>query len=202
MRILSFDIGICNLAYALIECNKDDNTITIQEWDVVDVTEYTGQSKHLDDLSLGLLQALSERFQDSEINVVVLENQPVQKNPTMKSVQIVIYTYFQLLKLQSGLIGSVRLMSAINKTKWVPQVQVFRDTIQLDKYTCSSAYQKNKKLSVDMAGHLLTLSHVRATDSLRNHFTKHKKKDDLSDALLQAYKAAMDVKALDLTRVC
>jgi len=194
MRILSFDIGICNLAYCVLDIDLDQNDKTeIIQWGIIDVTRYTNDSKAIDDLSLGLIQALDEHFPDAEFHTVILENQPVQKNPTMKSVQMVVYTYFQILKSHHGSVSVVKLSSAINKSKWLPQ-SIFKDVIKIEDFKGSS-YQINKKLSIAMVQHLIRDNHI-VIDTLHEELLNtSKKKDDLCDALLQGYKYLIDYKA-------
>ena len=45
---------------------------------------------------------------------IIIENQPVLKNPTMKSIQIMLYSYF-LLKNKK--MKSIQLVNACNKLK-------------------------------------------------------------------------------------
>ena len=37
MLILSFDVGIKNLAYSIIKYNEDDTTIEILEWNIINL---------------------------------------------------------------------------------------------------------------------------------------------------------------------
>ena len=97
--ILSFDIGIKNLSYCLVksELNNDNtNKIEIIDWDIINILKDNEKVKsiNIDELSKRLYIKLSEIFKDKEFNIVLLENQPVLKNPVMKSVQMLIYGFF------------------------------------------------------------------------------------------------------------
>ena len=46
---------------------------------------------------------------------VIIENQPVIKNPTMKTMQVVIYTFFQTMKVLYGVVDHVKFVSAAAK---------------------------------------------------------------------------------------
>lgn len=191
-RALSFDIGIHNLAFAIVTWEPNMTTIDLHDWGTIDVATYTHGSKALDDLSLGLIQALDERFSEGEFDVVILENQPVQKNPTMKSVQMVIYTYFQMRKAHMGSVGTVKLMSAINKSKWIPSDPVFKDLI-IEGSDAKTAYKKNKQLSVQMIYALIHACLLRPSNTnVMEALDKVKKKDDMCDAAAQAVKHVLD----------
>lgn len=199
--ILSFDIGINNLAYCVCACTG--TTLRVEQWGIINIQDYSNQSKVLDDLCLGLIRALDETFDDNlQIETVLLENQPVQKNPTMKSIQMILYTYFQVRKAHMGTVGCVKLMSAINKAKWIPAVPMFAalEIKGADTVEVKNAYKKNKQLSVQMVLALFNgigvgptpVITVEASDTMRQVLDSAKKKDDLCDCLLQACKHVMD----------
>jgi hypothetical protein len=161
MKALSFDIGIKNLAYCLLD--KDE----IYEWDIINVS-----AKTINEISSLLLKKLNEIFSQSEFDIVLIENQPVIKNPTMKSIQMIIYTYFKYLKdIEKKEINDVLLVSANNKNK-------FMDKYNIDIGKCSSKYVANKKKSIECTKLLIK------NESL-DFFLKHSKKDDLADCYLQ-----------------
>ena len=104
--ILSFDIGIKNLSYCLIKSQLNNlnnnnnlnnlNNIEIIDWDIINILKDNEKVKsiNIDELSKRLYMKLSEVFKDKEFDIVLLENQPVLKNPVMKSVQMLIYGFF------------------------------------------------------------------------------------------------------------
>ncbi len=155
--ILSFDIGIVNLAYCLMEVNsevstKDDKSqnkkLCILDWNVLDISgnascclctkrsynyivlnpsttlyycsthtknyakkHYSAKevhkitsigTKNLDELGAELYRRLEgiTSFR-RKIDCVLFENQPAFKNPKMKSIQMILYSYF-LLKRTLG----------------------------------------------------------------------------------------------------
>ena len=61
-----------------------------------------------------LFNTLDEKSIFSECENIVIENQPVLKNPTMKSIQIMLYSYF-LIKNKN--IKIIKLLNASNKLK-------------------------------------------------------------------------------------
>lgn len=110
-----------------------------------------------------------------DVDEVVIENQPVLKNPTMKSIQMILYTYF----IEHGYntekkIKNIVLFSARNKLKLYdgPKVECQK----------KNEYDKRKFLSVEYTKYYIK-------DDLKNNtfFLKHKKKDDLADSFIQGY---------------
>ena len=93
VKILAFDVGIKNLSYCLIE---DES---ILDWDLINLVEDEKTKKNdLHELSSILFNVLKDKFEHIYIDHIIIENQPVLKNPTMKSIQMLIYSYFAYLK--------------------------------------------------------------------------------------------------------
>jgi hypothetical protein len=158
---LSFDVGIRNLAYCVV--NADG---TIDEWNVIDLG--TGS---FEERSVVLVNVLYERFGERTLDMVIIENQPVMKNPIMKSVQMIIYSFF-LVAREVGMqtIGNVRLVAASGKNRLCDQILGGK----------GKGYRETKARAIDATRKLLVDS------TWLEYFEKHKKKDDLADAFLQA----------------
>ena len=60
----------------------------------------------------------------SEIEMVLIENQPCLRNPTMKSVQMLLYSYFTLRRIVDSPQNKITIfmVSANNKTKWSQKI--------------------------------------------------------------------------------
>ena len=161
MYILSFDIGIKNLAY----CYSDDENII--KWGILDI-----QGSSVNETSENCIRLLDETFKDDIIDKVLIENQPVQKNPVMKTVQIVVFTFFGYKKeIEKKDIKQIAFVSANRKNKYTQKFDI--------NIECKSKYQLNKKRSIACTG-------IIVKDSEWNeYFLKHKKKDDLADSYLQ-----------------
>ena len=87
MRVLSFDVGIKNLAFCDVQfC--DDATRVVGSG-VVDVS-----AKTVALLIEHVVDALRDRFSDSDYDTVLVENQPAFKNPRVKTVQTAVHTWF------------------------------------------------------------------------------------------------------------
>jgi len=189
MRVLSFDVGVRNLSFALLRASPspadaDDDAkteTTLERWGVVDLTEGRGgitpkqAMRDVEGLVKSLLHALHHecRFltDDRFVDHVIIENQPCIKNPTMKTLQVALATYFQTMQMLSRTpaVGSVRAVSASSKlgAEWK-----------------GLSYAERKKRSVELARALL--DSVDCADDMRQRFACSPKKDDLADAFLLA----------------
>ena len=254
MKILSWDIGIKNLSYCLIENNK------IVDWDVINLDdeeiiikcngEYKNGNKckaksvylnkdkscgyckthykKLDEsnntnfkevkkpkkkkinlLEVGnrLITELDKRFNSVKFDNVLLENQPSLKNPTMKSVQIIIFSYFLINGYNKDTIKHIQMISATQKNKYCNNYCKLNTHIELP--TTKSSYNNAKKTAILVTDDILKKIYddvgetddvvethdVGETDdvvgvivnAINYHifFKEHKKKDDLADSYLQ-----------------
>lgn len=134
-RILSFDVGVRNLAFVqLLVDGATGAIVEIERWSVVDVTAFsdvTAAASRSSSLASGggggcvaaVIRALDSTFGSSIEDAwdwVLIENQPCMKNPVMKTVQVAINAYFETLAVNvPGLLdtGRVRLVNASNKTR-------------------------------------------------------------------------------------
>lgn len=188
--VLSFDIGVKNLAYCLCECHEDK--IKLLEWNVISLE--VPKKSGIDILSQEIITTLHEIFINPgvEIDLVLIENQPALKNPVMKTVQIILHTFFMMnlngpYTRNEGLIGKVLCVSALSKNgihKFISpecKTHAIHDVENLPK-----SYTKNKKLSILYTELLLKDStNIHTYDGALLHMQSHKKKDDLCDAFLQ-----------------
>lgn len=111
----------------------------------------------------------------SKIKYVLIENQPALKNPSMKSIQMIIYTFFIIegAMNDSSSIESVHMVNARNKLK------VYKGP----KIECNKKgkYAQNKYLSVEYTKIMIE----KEEEEFKNQYDLSKKKDDLADAYLQ-----------------
>ena len=182
-KYLSFDIGIKNLAYCLLEV--DDSTeyrnIKILEWGVMDLAQ--GQKvKELDLMTIHsrMIDELNNcdfLNSNSDINTAILENQPCLMNPTMKSVQILLFASLWMRK-EDGVIdiGKMAMFSARNKLEAY-------DGPEIDFSHIKTKYTRTKKLSIAYTKYMLVES--EQSQEMNELFENSKKKDDLADAYLQ-----------------
>ena len=188
--VLSFDIGVKNLAYCL--CEVQEQSLKLVEWNVItlDLPKKSG----IDILSQEIINVLHELFINPGLNIdfVLIENQPALKNPIMKTVQIMLHTFF-MMNLKSaytkydGLIGNVLNVSALSKNGIHKFITPDKKTdVILEVESQPKSYTKNKKLSILYTELLLKdSSNIVMYDGALHHMRSHKKKDDLCDAFLQ-----------------
>ena len=183
--IISFDIGIKNLAYCILFKNEN-NLITIEKWDIIKLLEDHEKCKQvpLDEITTRLYNKLNDELEDFEITEVLLENQPVLKNPVMKSIQMVIYGFFQYQRILLGReIQTIKLINASNKLKIGKNFHEINNKEYI--INIKNKYNRNKKLAIEYTNKLLKEKLCENYEELSDYFNNNKKKDDLSDAFLQ-----------------
>lgn len=188
MRILAFDVGIVNMAFIDISMPQHGEPVTINEWDVLDISN--GNSKPtFSDLAKQLCIVLS-RFKNTSYSSIVIENQPCMKNPVMKSLQIVIYTYYLINNLDKPITRFINASSKFKPNKLI-NINMIRDAVLLvDSRVDQPAkltYSLRKKFAIHLVFGYLALKNVNDCDRITNIFNNHKKKDDMADALLLAF---------------
>jgi hypothetical protein len=124
MKILSWDVGIYNLSYCILEKNEETKEIKIIDWDIVNLVDNEEMKKNANLIFENIPRKLHEKPQLLDVDIVVIENQPSLKNPKMKSIQMILYSYFLILGKVIGngdksnsYIQSIDFCSASNKLK-------------------------------------------------------------------------------------
>jgi len=185
MRLLTIDVGIKNLSYCLVDLVDGDSQVTIVDWDCSSSIDPDVNTKKcaLEDLTEATLALLSKRFDGEEvIDLVVIENQPMMLNGLMKSIAMVIYTYFNMVRIQQGTVGRVVFTNATNKLKVVKNK---------GSVATKLTYAQRKKRSIQLAReYLLDIAPDRIV-----WFDGLKKADDYGDTLLYALYVAENRKA-------
>jgi hypothetical protein len=222
MKILSFDVGIKNLSFCLL------NDTVIEDWGILnictdDVCDHknakTGQrcdksvkfvcknggfspisefqvcpahkklKKYSDKkfkcqpkkknpmLGQGkrMVDTLQKKDNFLNVDLVVIENQPALKNPTMKSIQMILYSYFliQGVTSKTSSIDSIQMINARNKLKAYTGPPI--------ECSIKDKYKKTKFLGIEYCKQMI----VDQDEQWLNLFSNSKKKDDLADAYLQ-----------------
>ena len=173
MIILSFDIGIKNLAY----CQLDSLSNDILDWNVIDCTQNKNSV-------LAVIEQLEKIPNFIESDVILLEKQP-SFNPIMRIIQTTIYVYFTLrYNYELNLKTKILYYSAKNKLK-ICNSDISSELLDSKSKSRTSKAKKrnyylNKKAAIEEVKTLLK------NNPFLNFFEKHKKKDDLADCYLQA----------------
>ncbi len=198
MRVLSFDVGIRHLAFVDIEradaaSAEGDAPLRIHRWEVLDM----GSKLRGCDVPPAVIRTLDDHvvWSDNDdasttsivhYDTVLLENQPVLKNPVMKTVQVALHTYFCSLATHVGNVGDVRLVSATRKgrLRHAPPAEAAAAAAPDGPATAGAKYRTRKADAVRTCAHYL--QHVLHDDARLQQLQAAAKKDDLSDCLLQA----------------
>ena len=101
----------------------------------------------------------------------------------MKSIQLLIFSYFSLLKHWDKFIGQVLLINASLKLQYhsyKPEPLIKIDPNRTKKEQKRDKYRNNKNDGIE-----ITKYYIKDNEILNNYFIKYKKKDDLADTLLQ-----------------
>lgn len=172
--ILSFDIGIKNLSYNIFDYKEK----CIKDWKIICLSEK--KKICIDELTPILLQKLMELNLEN-ITYILIENQPVMKNPVMKSIQMIIYTYFHYFKLIHNKQINIKFVSAMNKLKCGIDIE-YPESIINQK----NKYMQKKKKAIYLCEHILFSQDniITSNEKFKTLFKESKKKDDLADSFL------------------
>lgn len=128
------------------------------------------------DLGINMYEALDKRPEILDVDQIVIENQPSLTNPTMKSISVLLLSYFIMKKHPK-----VEFISPSGKLK----VNEALTKSILSKCTKKNKYKITKELGVKYSEKLL--EHFEDSKKWDELISNSKKKDDLCDAFLHAY---------------
>ena len=148
----------------------------------------------INQLGMALFQELDKiKTTILDASTILLENQPVLKNPTMKSIQMFLYSYYLLRIMDASKNSKASNNNTDNMTSkkiqcycaskkldlivFLPELEQKRITEVIDKV--NSGYQKNKKMAIMMVESIL-----QNNTKWLSFFKGHPKQDDLADSLL------------------
>jgi len=138
--------------------------------------------------------ALYKRFDTLKelcnVNTVLLENQPVLTNPTMKSIQMFLFSYFIIngIQSESSPCEKIKCYSANQKLDLhkilIDKPEIY-DNFKNIISKLANVYSRNKKLAILLVEYILTHCSINnGCNDLLTFFKEHKKKDDLADSFL------------------
>lgn len=121
-----------------------------------------------------------------DAKIVLLENQPVLKNPTMKSVQMFLYSYYVMkgYRDKAKMVNTIQCYMASKKLDIIKlmDAKVFKD-IKDEVKNIKSQYSRNKKMAIRLTDNILLSRSINCNKYIEL-FNNSKKQDDLSDSLL------------------
>ena len=121
-----------------------------------------------------LMEELNSKVDFLNHEIICIENQPALKNPTMKSIQMLLYSYFIIEGVcKDPICSNVQMINARNKLK------VYKGEPVECKF--KEKYKRNKYLSVEYTKLMI----LEEDQEFIDLFAESKKKDDLADAYLQ-----------------
>lgn len=154
---------------------NDNDFLTIQ-------TTKKSSSINLTQLGRAIMIELDKRPHLCRANIVLLENQPVLKNPTMKSIQMFLYSYFIIrgMIIENPTIDNVQCYMASNKIE-IKKLLPIIIRKQLDAHIehIKNKYIKNKETAIFLANY-----YISKNLKWGSIWISSKKQDDLADSLL------------------
>ena len=163
------DIGYCKLKTCQKELRHNYSDKLIKK-----VKKITANTISLEELGKNLFKCLNELnfVNNFFIDKIVIENQPALKNPTMKSIQMILFSYFIFVKNSNKY--DIILFNASKKLK-------IYDGPDIDCNHLKNLYARRKFLSIKYTEYLIKQNNFEFSE----FFSNSKKKDDLADAYLQ-----------------
>ena len=169
-------------------CKKHINEMqkakTHSESDFLKINHAKSTAKiDINQLGIALFQELNKiTAQIVEPCIILLENQPVLKNPTMKSMQMFLYSYYLMKIMEGNNISNKKLQcycasKKLDLIKFLTEEEQTKITTFIE--TVNNPYQKNKKMSIMIVEVLL-----QNNTKWLEFFKSHPKQDDLADSLL------------------
>lgn len=132
---------------------------------------------NIKELSVRLFKALEQHPTFLEVDDIIIENQPVFKNPTMKSIQMLLYSYFVMNGLMKDKLNNISFFMAGKK------LEGFQGNHQIakDKFGhIKSEYKQTKNSAILFSKEMIKEEQSEWYD----YICAQKKQDDLADAFL------------------
>tara|TARA_Y100000389_G_scaffold186882_1_gene207736 strand:+ start:233 stop:805 length:573 start_codon:yes stop_codon:yes gene_type:complete len=167
MLFLSIDVGIRNLAYVVISVENQEKTSSIVEWNIMELCEKDENACKVDNviIAMKMNEQITKLLEKFVFDKIIIENQIGQNAIKMKSIQSLLIMFFVTKKYSNKEIINY---NAANKLKHF-----------LGKK--KTTYSERKKLSKAITDKIC----CKQYPEWLTFYQKCKKKDDLSDCLLQ-----------------
>ena len=184
MKVLSFDVGIRNLAYVHVDVDVTAKRVSrVLHWGNIDLHDYAydGNASAVGSVVRALLTGYPFMNDPDAWDIVLIENQPSMKNPAMKTVQVAINAFFEMLIQAMQTEPSAAAAAAAAAAAKDPMICLVSARNKVG--SCGGSYAERKKLSVQRC-----LQYVESLgqEDMSRMIEQRKKKDDLCDAFMQA----------------
>ena len=138
----------------------------------------------INQLGISLFQELNKIKEIiTDPSIILLENQPVLKNPTMKSMQMFIYSFYLMSILESNIELTNKKLQCYCASKKLDMIKHLTEEEQTSITTfidtVKNPYQKNKKMAI-----MIVESLLKNNSKWLDFFKSNSKQDDLADSLL------------------
>tara|TARA_B110000495_G_C22686779_1_gene405020 strand:+ start:39 stop:608 length:570 start_codon:yes stop_codon:yes gene_type:complete len=166
MKYISFDVGIKNLSYCIIDINNE--SFDVVDWNVITLCDTKDKVNQVNLINVGktLKNKLDILLKDFSIDIVLIENQIGPLAIKMKALQGMIAQYFIMKNIEN-----IEFISSINKLK--PYLGNLKTN-----------YNQRKKYGIEICK--CYLNQFECLIKWQSYFNQNKKKDDLADCFLQA----------------
>ena len=171
IQLLSFDIGIKNMAYCF--ASTDNNQLNLIKLEKIDLNlNKNANSQKIIDNTIEFIENIVHQLQiNPDFKLIVLIE--CQMTSIMRTIQTVINTYFKMIGKYEGYNIETIYLSPKHKLNIINK---YGDKI------ASNSYKQNKTDAVYFAKHLLETTYKN--EKIMEVYNTTKKKDDISDALL------------------
>lgn len=174
VRVASFDVGLKNMSFCVIDFNKND--FIIKKWSNISL-----RGKNVSDYTIDVIEKLrSHNF--GCLDYVLIEQQ-INRNTQMKVISHVLQTFFLCdLNLQNHRVQFVSPKKRLDMSSPFhgTVVQFCKDQMALNSVYTRKEY---KLLSISIAEKYLSSENQKYW---KDFFFSSKKKDDLADSFVQA----------------
>lgn len=144
------------------------------------------EKNDLEQVSEKLVLELDARKELLAADYVLIENQPAYKNPKMKSIQMIVYSYFLIRgKVDSNINSKILFLLASNKLKVRLDTEDTKNNLnQQINNKHKDKYRRHKEFAKSLCQWFIENKNIRDREKWLDIFNSHQKRDDLADTFL------------------